>query len=125
MPAGWISQHFKPSGIALCSLFSLECKPTFIFLFRDFTRREIDIEDGFLRAWALKVTDFLKSICDFEKPSKTHPNGDPTHSQGPFLLAPPWQSKVKLIRGDGSILLILYIIYVTCGLWGSVDVDDS
>lgn len=43
----------------------------------------------------------------------------------PFLLAPPWQSKVKLIRGGGSILLILYIIYVTFGLWGSVDVDDS
>lgn len=76
VPQVGVPQRSKSSGIAWCSLFFLECKPTFIFLFRDFTGWDIGVEDCLLRAWALKVTDFLKAISDLEKPSKSHASGE-------------------------------------------------
>lgn len=48
----------------------------FYFPFQKFYWWEIDIEDSFLRTWALKVTDFLKAISDLEKPNKTHSSGE-------------------------------------------------
>lgn len=50
------------------------------FPFQSFTGWEIDIEDSFLKAGALKVTDFLKAISDIEKPSETYPSAG-AHTQ--------------------------------------------
>lgn len=74
-------QHFNPLGL-LCA----PCSPwgASLLLFSSpeiLPGEKLTFKDSFLRAWALKVTDFLKSIRVFEKRNKTHPNGGPTRSQ--------------------------------------------
>ena len=66
------SQPLDHREFPLNSFSFLECRPTFIFPFRDFTGC---VEDSFPRAWAIKVTDFFKAISDVKKPSKTRPSG--------------------------------------------------